>query len=119
MCEKILVCDDAAFIRTSLKKILEPKGYIVFEAESGIDCINKFALVKPDLVILDITMPEMDGLTCLKELKKQYPYAVVVMCTAMGQQAMVVDAISSGAANFVVKPFAAEKILQIVEQELK
>lgn len=113
---KILVTDDAAFMRMMLGNILSKEGHEVVEAINGVDLLNQYPSVKPDLVTLDITMPEMDGLEALKKLKAQYPNAVVIMCSAMGQQAMVIEAIQSGAKDFIVKPFEPARILQTVRK---
>ena len=106
---KILVVDDAAFMRMMLKDILIKGGHeIVGEAENGIVAVEKYKKLLPDLVTMDITMPEMEGIEALKLIKQDYPKARVIMCSAMGQQAMVVNAIQAGARDFIVKPFQAE-----------
>lgn len=110
---KILITDDAAFMRMMLKDILVKNGHeVVGEAVNGADMLQKYEETNPDIVTLDITMPEMDGLQALKKLKEKHPDANVVMCSAMGQQAMVIDAIQSGAKDFIVKPFQAERIVE-------
>ncbi len=113
---KILVVDDAAFMRMRCSKLLTENGYEVVEAENGLDAIAKYKESKPDAVLLDITMPEMDGLTALKEIRKVDPEAKVAMVTAMGQQSMIMDAIKSGAKDFVVKPFQADRVLAAVKK---
>ena len=116
----ILIVDDAAFMRMMLKNILIPKGYnIVAEANDGSDAIVKYQEYKPNLVTLDITMPGMDGLTTLKELKKIDPNVKVIMCSAMGQQAMVIEAIQNGAKDFIVKPFTNDRVLEAVRKNLE
>ena len=112
---KILV-DDAAFMRMRCSKLLTESGYEVVEAENGLDAIAKYKENKPDAVLLDITMPEMDGLTALKEIRKIDPEAKVAMVTAMGQQSMIMDAIKSGAKDFVVKPFQPDRVLAAVKK---
>jgi two-component system chemotaxis response regulator CheY len=113
---KILVVDDAAFMRMRCSKLLTENGYEVVEAENGLDAIAKYKESKPDAVLLDITMPEMDGLTALKEIRKVDPEAKVAMVTAMGQQSMIMDAIKSGAKDFVVKPFQPDRVLAAVKK---
>jgi two-component system chemotaxis response regulator CheY len=97
-------------------KLLTDNGYDVVEAENGLDAIAKYKATKPDAVLLDITMPEMDGLTALKEIRKVDPEAKVAMVTAMGQQSMIMDAIKSGAKDFVVKPFQPDRVLAAVKK---
>ncbi|ADY54967.1 response regulator receiver protein [Syntrophobotulus glycolicus DSM 8271] len=120
MSHKVLLVDDAAFMRMMLKDILSNNGYqIVGEAENGAVAIEKYAELKPDIVIMDITMPEMDGLQAIKEIKAKDPQAKVIMCSAMGQQGMVIEAIQSGAKDFVVKPFQPDRVLEAVGKALK
>lgn len=110
---KVLITDDAAFMRMMLKDILTKNGHeVVGEAGNGIEMLQKYDKTMPDIVTLDITMPNMDGLVALKELRKKHPNANVVMCSAMGQQSMVIDAIQSGAKDFIVKPFQAERVVE-------
>ena len=117
MAKNILICDDAAFMRMMIKDILSKNGYnVAGEAENGAKAVEKYAELKPDLVLMDITMPEMDGISAVKEIKKVDPNAKIVMCSAMGQQAMVIEAIQSGAKDFIVKPFQAERVLEAVKK---
>lgn len=110
---RVLITDDAAFMRMMLKDILAKNGHeVVAEAGDGIEMLQKYDETMPDIVTLDITMPNMDGLVALKELRKKHPNANVVMCSAMGQQSMVIDAIQSGAKDFIVKPFQAERVVE-------
>lgn len=110
---KVLITDDAAFMRMMLKDILTKNGHeVVGEAGNGIEMLQKYDETMPDIVTLDITMPNMDGLVALKELRKKHPNANVVMCSAMGQQSMVIDAIQSGAKDFIVKPFQEERVVE-------
>ena len=117
MAKNILICDDAAFMRMMIKDILTKNGYnIAGEAENGIKAIEKYAEVKPDLVLMDITMPEMDGIEALKRIKAADPNASVIMCSAMGQQAMVIESIQAGAKDFIVKPFQADRVIEAVQK---
>lgn len=112
---KILLVDDAAFMRKVIKDTLSKNGYTeLYEAVDGADAVEKFDEVGPDLVIMDITMPNMDGLEALKAIRKKNSGANVVMCSAMGQESMVIDAIQSGAKDFIVKPFKPDRILKTV-----
>ena len=123
---KIMLVDDAAFMRMMIKKALSSSGYNDFiEAQDGAEAVKKYSEEKPDMVIMDITMPNIDGLQALKKSKNRRslgrvgdPNAKVVMCTAMGQESMVVDAIKSGARDFVVKPFDAQRIVKTVNDIL-
>ena len=117
MAKTILICDDAAFMRMMIKDILTKNGYnVAGEAENGLRAVEKYKEVAPDLVLMDITMPEMDGIAALKEIKKQDAGARVIMCSAMGQQAMVIESIQAGAKDFIVKPFQAERVLEAVKK---
>ncbi len=116
---KILVTDDSMFMRVSIKNLLAPVGYTIYEAGNGKEMLEVYEQVMPDLVTLDITMPEMTGLEALKILKERHPDAKVIMCSAMGQQAMVIDAVKKGAANFLVKPFEKEKVLNTIRKVLE
>ena len=117
MAKNILICDDAAFMRMMIKDILTKNGYdVAGEAENGQVAVDKYSDVKPDLVMMDITMPEKDGIQALKEIKAKDPSANVIMCSAMGQQAMVIESIQAGAKDFIVKPFAADRVLEAVRK---
>ncbi|GED29024.1 MULTISPECIES: response regulator [Brevibacillus] len=119
MSNKVLIVDDAAFMRMMIKEILSKNGYsVVGEASDGAQAIEKYKELGPDLVTMDITMPEMDGIAALKEIKKLDPNARVIMCSAMGQQAMVIDAIQAGAKDFIVKPFQADRVLEAIKKTL-
>jgi two-component system chemotaxis response regulator CheY len=119
MANRILIVDDAAFMRMMIRDILTKNGYEVCgEANDGAQAIEKFKEVKPDLVTMDITKPEMDGIAALKENKKIDPLAKVVMCSAMGQQAMVIDAIQAGAKDFIVKPFQPDRVIEAIKKTL-
>jgi two-component system chemotaxis response regulator CheY len=112
----ILVVDDAAFMRMRISKILTEAGYEVIQAENGLDAVEKYRSAKPDAVLMDITMPEMDGLTALKEIRRVDPNAKVAMVTALGQQQVVLEAVKSGARDFLVKPAEAERVLAAVNK---
>ena len=119
MARNVLICDDAAFMRMMIKDILTKNGYnVVGEAENGLRAVEKYNETKPDLVMMDITMPEMDGIQALKKIKEADPAAVVIMCSAMGQQAMVIESIQSGAKDFIVKPFQADRVLEAVQKAI-
>ena len=120
MSATIMIVDDAAFMRMMLKDILTKNGFnVVGEAENGAVAVEKYSELSPNLTIMDITMPEMDGLQAVKEIRKRDPKARVIMCSAMGQQSMVIEAIQSGAKDFVVKPFQAERVIEAVTKALK
>ncbi|NLC54172.1 MAG: response regulator [Firmicutes bacterium] len=120
MRNRVLVVDDAAFMRMMIKDILKKGGFeVIGEAEDGVKAVEKFKELKPDLVTMDITMPEMDGITAVKEIKKIDENALIIMCSAMGQQAMVIDAIQAGAKDFVVKPFQPDRVLEAVRKVIQ
>lgn len=113
----VLIVDDAAFMRMSLKMMLERNGYqVVGEAENGEVGIKKYMELKPDLVTMDITMPEMDGITALKAIMQYDPKACILLVSAMGQQHFVMEAITSGAKDFIVKPFQEEHIVKTLSK---
>ena len=115
MGKKILLVDDAAFMRKMIKDTLTKNGYTdVYEAVDGADAVAKFDELAPDLVVMDITMPNMDGLEALKTIRAKDGSANVVMCSAMGQESMVMDAVRSGAKDFIVKPFKPDRVLKTV-----
>ena len=119
MSKKILLVDDASFMRMMIKDALSKNGYTdLYEAVDGADAVEKFTSIGPDLVIMDITMPNMDGLEALKAIRAKDGNANVVMCSAMGQEAMVMDAIRSGAMDFIVKPFKPDRVLKTVAKIL-
>ena len=119
MDKKIMLVDDAAFMRMTIKNCLTKAGYTnLVEAGDGQQAVDTFAKENPDLVIMDITMPNKDGIQALQEIKANNPAAKVVMCSAMGQEAMVMDSIKSGAKDFIVKPFKPERILSTVKKIL-
>ncbi|KGX93162.1 chemotaxis protein CheY [Pontibacillus halophilus JSM 076056 = DSM 19796] len=119
MASKILIVDDAAFMRMMVKDILTKNGFeVVGEAQDGAQAVEKYKELTPDLVTMDITMPEMDGIAALKEIKAMNPDAKIIMCSAMGQQAMVIDAIQAGAKDFIVKPFQADRVIEAITKAL-
>jgi two-component system chemotaxis response regulator CheY len=116
---KILIVDDAAFMRLMLKNIVQKGGHeVVGEAENGSDAIEKYMSLKPDIVTMDITMPIMEGIEAVKHIKASDPGAKIIMCSAMGQQGMVVQAIQAGAKEFIVKPFQEERVLESINKVL-
>ncbi len=120
MGKKVLVVDDAAFMRMMIKDILSKNGYdVVGEAENGQVAVEKYKELRPDLVTMDITMPEMDGIAAVKEIKSIDGNAIIIMCSAMGQQSMVIDAIQAGARDFIVKPFQPDRVLEAVGKALE
>ncbi len=119
MNQTVLVCDDAIFMRTMISDILSQAGFeIVGEAESGVQAVEKYKVLKPDLVTMDIVMPDMGGIEAVREICKGDPEAKILMCSAMGQQALVVEAIQAGAKDFVVKPFQPSRVLEAVQRVL-
>jgi two-component system chemotaxis response regulator CheY len=115
---KVLVVDDAAFMRVRAIKVLQDGGYEVCEAHNGLEAVRKYAECRPDAVLMDITMPEMDGIAALKEIRKLDPDARVAMVTALGQQAIVMEALKCGARDFVLKPFQPERVLSALHKLL-
>ena len=114
---RVLVVDDAAFMRMMIKDILSKNGFeVVGEGANGLQAVEKYKELKPDLTTMDITMPEMDGISAVKEIKKFDPQAKIIMCSAMGQQAMVIESIQAGAKDFIVKPFQAERVIEAVKK---
>ncbi|MDB5055851.1 MAG: cheY 2 [Bacilli bacterium] len=115
----ILVVDDAAFMRLMIKDILIKGGYnIIGEAVNGIEAIEKYGKLKPDLVTMDITMPEMEGIEALRRIKQNDPFAKIIMCSALGQRLLVVQAIQAGAKDFIVKPFQPDRVLETINKVL-
>ncbi len=119
MGHRVLVCDDAIFMRTMISDILSGAGYeVVGEAESGVQAIERYRELRPDLVTMDIVMPDMGGIDAVREITRLHPEARILMCSAMGQQALVVEAIQAGAKDFVVKPFQPARVLEAVQRVL-
>ena len=119
MSHTVLVCDDAIFMRTMIGDILAQAGYeVVGEAETGTQAVEKYVSLKPDFVTMDIVMPDMGGIDAVREIVQHDPGARILMCSAMGQQALVVEAIQAGAKDFVVKPFQPSRVLEAVQRVL-
>ena len=119
MSHTVLVCDDAIFMRTMIGDILSQAGYeVVGEAETGTQAVERYVALKPDLVTMDIVMPDMGGIDAVREIVQHDPGARILMCSAMGQQALVVEAIQAGAKDFVVKPFQPSRVLEAVQRVL-
>ncbi|MFZ5650399.1 MAG: response regulator [Bacillota bacterium] len=119
MGKRIMIVDDAAFMRMMIKNILLKNGYeVAGEAENGKMAVNMYSETRPDLVTMDITMPEMDGIDAVKAIRSMDSSASIIMCSAMGQQSMVMDAIQAGAKDFIVKPFQQDRLLQAIERVL-
>jgi two-component system chemotaxis response regulator CheY len=115
----IMVVDDAAFMRLMIRNILEEAGHtVVCEAENGHEAVEKYKQYHPDLVTLDITMPVMEGLEALRQIRRHDPFAVVIMCSAMGQKPMVIEAIKMGAKDFIVKPVQQDRVVEAVSKAL-
>ncbi len=116
---RILIVDDAAFMRMMLKDILSKAGYeIVGEAANGNEAVEMYQKHQPDLVTLDITMPTCDGINALKQIMAINPAAKIIMCSAMGQQAMVIESIQAGAKDFIVKPFQPTRVLEAIKKTI-
>lgn len=117
MGKRVLIVDDAAFMRMMIKDILVKNGYeVVGEAANGIEAVEKYNECKPDVVTMDITMPEQDGIAAVKQIMAADSQATIIMCSAMGQQAMVMEAIQAGAKDFIVKPFQQDRVIQALQK---
>lgn len=117
MATRVLVVDDTLFMRSMIREILTGSGRfeVVGEASNGQEAVERFRESAPDLVTMDIVMPEMDGIEATKEILREHPEARVVMCSALGQEALVIESIAAGAKDFIVKPFSAEKVLDVLD----
>lgn len=115
---KVLVVDDASFMRMRMSKLLLEYGHEVEEAENGVEAIAKYQDTNPDIVLMDITMPVMDGIEAVKKIKENDGEANIIMCSAIGQQAMVIEALKAGAKDFIVKPFQPERIIESINRVL-
>ena len=119
MSHTVLICDDVVFMRNLLGDIFARGGFeVVGEAEPGSQAVEKYKSLRPDLVTMDIVMPDMGGIDAVREIVKHDPDAKILMCSAMGQQALVVEAIQAGAKDFVVKPFQPSRVLEAVQRVL-
>ncbi len=117
MAQKVLIVDDTAFMRMTLKNVIEKSGYeVIGEAGDGEDAVSQYKELQPDLVTMDITMPKMDGITAIKEIKQSHPDAKIIVCSAMGQKPMVIEALNAGAKDFLVKPFDAERVIEALKK---
>jgi len=121
MATRVLVVDDALYMRSMIRDILAGSGRfdVVGEAANGREAVERYVELKPDLVTMDIVMPELDGIEATREILSRNPLAVVVMCSALGQEALVIESIAAGAKDFIVKPFTPEKVLRIVDNVVK
>lgn len=117
MAKTVLITDDTAFMRMTLKNVIQKNGFnVVGEAADGEEAVAKYVELRPDLVTMDITMPKMDGITAIKEIMKIDPNAKIIVCSAMGQKPMVIDALNAGAKDFLVKPFDAERVIEALNK---
>jgi len=121
MATRVLVVDDALYMRTMIRDILTNSGRfeVVGEASNGREAVDRYIELKPDLVTMDIVMPELDGIEATREILSRNPGAAIVMCSALGQEALVIESITAGAKDFIVKPFTPEKVLKVVDNALK
>ncbi len=115
----VMIVDDAEFLRLRISKILTGSGYQIVQADTGLSAVSLYQASQPDVVLMDITMPEMDGLTALREIKAIDPEARVIMLTALGQDSVVLEALKAGALDFVVKPFDTKRVLETIEKALQ
>ncbi len=116
----VMIVDDALFMRMMIRDILSKDGFeVVAEAENGMEAVEKYKETRPDIVTMDIVMPEMDGIEAVRQIMKIDPNARILMCSAMGQQPLVVEALEAGAKDFIVKPFQPSKVIEAVEKALK
>jgi two-component system chemotaxis response regulator CheY len=117
MPHRVLIVDDAMFMRAMIRDILVNSGRyeVVGEASNGQEAVEQFQALTPDLVTMDIVMPQMDGIEACREILKSSPKARIVMCSALGQEALVIESIAAGAKDFIVKPFSAEKVLKVLD----
>lgn len=117
MDKKVLICDDAMFTRTLINDILVKAGYrVAAEASNGVEAIGEYKQVKPDIVIMDLIMPDMGGIEAIKKIKQLDPKAVIIVCSAMGQEALVMEALDAGAQDFIVKPFQPDQIIETLKK---
>ena len=117
MGKRILITDDTAFMRMTLRNVLEKNGYeVVGEAEDGLQAVEMYSSVNPDLVTMDITMPKMDGIEAIKRIMQKDPDAKIIVVSAMGQKALVIEALNSGAKDFIVKPFQPDRCVEALQK---
>ncbi len=114
---RVLIVDDALFMRNMLKEVFLKAGYdVVGEAADGLEAVEQYRALRPDLVTMDIVMPRKSGIDALLDIRKEYPDACIVMCSAMGQESLILEAVQAGAQDFIVKPFKEEKVLEVVRR---
>ncbi len=114
---RVLIVDDALFMRNMLKEVFLKAGYeVVGEAADGLEALDQYRRLRPDLVTMDIVMPRKSGIEALQDIRKEFPEACIVMCSAMGQESLILEAVQSGARDFIVKPFKEEKVLEVVRR---
>jgi len=119
MARTVLICDDALFMRTMLAEIMEQAGFeVAGQASTGAEAVRMYRDLQPDLVTMDIIMPDMGGIDAVREIVREYPDANIVMCSAMGQQSLVIEAIQAGARDFIVKPFQPGRVMEAVQRVL-
>lgn len=118
MAKQILIVDDAAFMRMMIRDILSKDGYVIHEAANGEEAVDRYKQLSPDLVTMDITMPDVNGIEALKRIREFDPDATVLMVSAMGQQKLILEALEAGASDFIVKPFQPTKVLETVHKTL-
>jgi two-component system chemotaxis response regulator CheY len=119
MATRVLIVDDAAFMRMMIKDILTKNDFeVVGEASNGAEAVDRYKELKPDLTTMDITMPEKDGISAVKDIRAIDSSAKIIMCSAMGQQAMVIEAIQAGAKDFIVKPFQPDRVVEAMRKAL-
>lgn len=119
MARTVLICDDALFMRTMLAEIMEQAGFeVAGQASTGAEAVRMYRDLEPDLVTMDIIMPDMGGIDAVREIVREYPDANIVMCSAMGQQSLVIEAIQAGARDFIVKPFQPGRVMEAVQRVL-
>lgn len=120
MPHKVLIVDDAMFMRAMIRDILVNSGRfeVIGEASNGEEAVQQYLALRPDLVTMDIVMPQMDGIEACREVLKNNPKAKIVMCSALGQEALIIESIAAGAKDFIVKPFSAEKVLKVLDSVL-
>jgi len=117
LAKTVLITDDTAFMRMTLRNVIQKNGFtVVGEAADGEEAVNKYKELRPDLVTMDITMPKMDGITAIKEIVKFDPNARIIVCSAMGQKPMVIEALNAGARDFLVKPFDAQRVVEALHK---
>ena len=114
---RVLIVDDALFMRNMLKEVMAKVGYeVVGEAADGVEAVEQYRRLRPDLVTMDIVMPKKNGIEALQEICREDPAARIVMCSAMGQESLILEAVQAGARDFIVKPFKEDKVIEVVRR---